>query len=306
MNINTKVKGIINLKIIRNGICHTDVTFENLILDTFFSRFANDDVLFATSQCRIGTGTTPPTNSDSSLVSQISSINSVWVGVPTSIDGANNRLVFATTSQFQFPIGSVVANIAEVGFVFAQGSSGAAMNLLNSRTLTKNEFGVPTAYTVTADDQLIINYRFEVWIPLVDYTSTLNVSGIDYDVIGRVANYSSGGPWVNTVLLLPNITSSWFQSYGATSVFGGHGVDPTANSGSSSSTQVKFLNLSGGKEIEMTASINQLNATGGIKCIAIPSGSASGTMFKYQFTPVIPKTNSKIFKIRFRMTCARA
>lgn len=306
MNIDTKVKGIVNLKIVRNGVCHTDVTFENLILDTFFNRFAANNILFNTIECQVGTGTTPPANSDTVLVSKVAQLNANITNLAPTIDAVNNRFVAALTCQWQFPIGAVAANIGELGFVFALGVSGANMNQLNSRVLTKDSGGTPTVYPITAGDQLIVNYRFEVWIPLVDYTATLNISGVDYNVIGRIGDITSSNQSPGNVLRLPVIQSNWLESYGSTSVFGNHGVAPTAGSGTSANTQTDFINISGGKEVEMTATINQLNASGGIKCLTIPSGAGSGKLFKYQFTPVIPKTNLKIFKIRFRMTCSRA
>jgi hypothetical protein len=66
-----------------------------------------------------------------------------------------------------------------------------------------------------------------------------------------------------------------------------------------------FLNIAGGKEFEFSATILQLNATGGIGALTFPAGSNNRT-FKYSFTPPIPKDGTKTFKMRFRMTCTRA
>lgn len=305
--IDTKVRGLIQMQVKHKDGSMTDTGwFPNLVLDTFFARFAaNNNMFIANSQCRVGTGSTTPANSDTALASQVAAItattNSDVVG---TIDVPNNRVVAAIVRQFEFLQGSVVANLAEVGFEFAPGTGGVSSGALNSRSLIKDSFGTPTPLTVTADDQLIVNYRFEVWIPTADYVGTVVLAGITYDVIGRVAlNFSTTA---ENLLRLPIVTSSWFRSYASTSVFGAHGIDPTVESGTAGNTQTNFLSLSGGKEVEMTGTINQMNATGGIKCITIPHGSGGSRLYKYQFTPVIPKTALKVLKLRFRMTCARA
>jgi len=302
--MNSKVLGIINIQLFRKGILVKDLTFKNLILNTFFERFANGDSMFTTLSCKIGTGTATPTNSDTALQNQIASrtqtASSDSLG---AIDVPNNQLVCSANRQFEFVQGSVVGNISEVGFEFSPGSSGLHPNTLQSRSLIKDSFGTPTALTVTADDQLVINYSFRILIPLTDYTGSVELDGVTYSLVGRLAN--NFNKTVNEFLTIPSVAAFWFSSYGSTSVFGDHGVAPTVPSGTSSSTQTNFFNITGGKEFELAASINQLNASGGIKVITFPIGT-SGAGFKYEFTPVIPKTNTKILKLRFRMTCTRA
>lgn len=281
--------------------------FPNLILDTFFARFAANNTIFNTVRCSVGTGTAAPTNGDTALQSFIAVTNQTsGSDINGVIDAPNNRIVAARVAQFEFAQGSVVATLAEVGFQFAQSAGGAFPTSLNSRSLIKDPFGTPTTLTVTADDQLIVNYRFEVWIPTVDYTGTVVLAGITHNVIGRVADSFSAT--VNQLLDLPSFTFGWFSSYASTSVFGAHGIAPTDASGTmgGDTGTTQYLSVSGGKEVEPVGTINQMNATGGIKVITIPNGSSSGRMYKYQFNPVIPKTNLKVLKLRFRMTCTRA
>jgi hypothetical protein len=304
MNIETKVKGIINIQVKRNGVVRHDVTFENLILDTFFARFAANNTLIAPSamQCRIGTGTTTPANGDTALVSQIATRTQTGnFDVAGALDVPNNRHIVSVVRQFEFVQGTVVANLAEIGFEFAPGSGGISAGSLNSRSLTKDSFGTPTAIPVTADDQLIINYTLRAITPLTDYAATINLSGIDYDVLGRFS--SAVGVSLEQLLGYPN-NGSQASSFGSASTFGAHGAIPTSPSGTVTTAWVGYPSVSGGKEFELTASINQFNATGGVKCISIPMANTSN-VFKYEFTPVLPKTNLKVLKLRFRMTCVR-
>lgn len=299
------VAGFINVKVkhIDGSVTETG-RFKNLILDNFLSRFANNDQMINTAiLCRVGTGTTPPANTDTSLVSQVGTIartgGTETVGV---IDAPNNRVVAKSFHQFIASIGAITGNISEIGFDFISGSG------LCSRSLTKDPFGTPTPITVTATDQLVVEYELQVYVPLVDYTATVPITidsvTTNYDVIGRVgADYNRT---VNEILLASTVTSGWFVAHGSTSVFGAHGVNPTAESGTNSSTRTMFLNISGGKEAVFSASINQLNASGGIKVLTVPIGATFGKGYKYEFTPVIPKTSSLNFNLRLRFTCVRA
>jgi hypothetical protein len=304
MNIQHGVAGFINMQ-----VKHADGTmtetgwFKNLILDTFFNRFAANNTMLATNMtCVVGTGVTPPANSDTSLASQVASIaissNSETVG---AIDTPNNRIVAKSINQFIAAVGAVVGNISEVGFEFAPGTGGSNSGQLNSRSLTKDSFGAPTPITVTATDQLVVNYTFEVYIPLIDYTSSVVINGTTHAVIGRVGSSYSSPP---NSILRADFAGASFISYGSTSVFGAHGIAPTSASGTASSTSALFTNITGGKERTYTGSINQLNATGGIKVLSVPISTSVG--YKYEFTPVIPKTTSFSLTLRLRFTCVRA
>lgn len=308
-NINTGVAAFINPIVKHADGTFTDHgTFKNLILDTFFNRFAaNNTIVNAGITCRVGTGVTPPASGDTSLVSQVASkARTGGSDALGAIDVANNRIVSKSINQFIFDIGSVAANISEVGFEFAPGTGGLHSGQLNSRSLTKDGFGTPTPVTVTATDQLIVNYTIEVYIPLTDYTSTvaIDVDGIitNHDVIGRVADNYNGT--VEQILSVGAAADS-FVSYGSSSVFGGHGIAPTSQSGTPSGTSTLFTNIGGGKERVYSASINQLNAAGGIKVMTVPMRATTGRGYKYQFTPEIPKDSSFSLNFRLRFTCAR-
>lgn len=300
MNIQHGVAGFINMQ-----VKHADGTitetgwFKNLILDNFFNRFAANSPMIAPSiLCRVGTGVTPPANTDTALVSPLATIaRTGGSNVGGTIDVPNNRVVAKNINQFIAPIGAVVGNVSEIGFDFVSGSG------LCSRSLTKDSFGTPTPITVTATDQLIVNYTLELYIPTVDYTTSVIINGTTHSVTGRIAGEYTKG--VNEILLASTAASTWFLSYGSTSTFGGHGINPTAGSGAGSATSTLFTNISGGKEVMFSASINELNASGGIKVLTIPFGQASGRGYKYEFTPVIPKDESFNLNLRLRFNCTR-
>lgn len=308
-SVDTGIAGFINMQVRHADGSITDTGwFKNLILDTFFNRYAANNAMLTSSMvCRVGTGTTPPANGDTALVSQVATqTRTGGSDVLGAIDVANNRIIAKSINQFIFNIGAVVANLAEVGFEFAPSSGGLHAGSLNSRSLTKDSFGTPTPITATATDQLIVNYTIEVYTPLDDYIGSVPVSidGVitNHDIIGRFAgDYNKT---VSKFLEGAVGTSGWFVSHGSSSVFGAQGIDPTSQSGTASSTQQLFTSISGGKEREFTASVTQLNASGGIKVISLAIGDV-GKGYKYQFTPVIPKTTDFSLKFRLRMTCSR-
>ena len=302
-SIQSKVRGIINIKLIRGGICHTDLTFENLILDTFFARFAANDTLFQGMTCRVGSGAKPPANGDTALVSQVATRRATTTTDNTAaLDTPNSRLICSQVNQFEFPQGGVVANLAEIGFEFAPSVGGVAAGQLNSRSLIKDAFGTPTPLTVTADDQLVVNYTFELIVPLVDYISSIVLAGTTHSIVGRIAALS--GAQMELILALPT-QNIRMRSYASNTVLGDHGVNPTVESGAMVDSALQFLSVSGGKEFQFTATINRMNASGGIGAITT-SINTSSSAFKYGFTPPIPKTNIRTLTLRFRMVCTRA
>lgn len=310
-NINTGIAAFINPIVKHADGTFTDYgTFKNLILDTFFARFAANNSMTqggAPMLCRVGTGTTPPVNGDTSLVSAVASqAATTSTEVLGSIDITNNRIIAKSIRQCIFATGAVNTNIAEIGFEFAPSSGGLHAGSLNSRSLTKNSFGVPTAIPVTATDQLIVNYTIEVYVPMVDYTTTipLDIDGVitNHDIIGRIAG--AYDKTTNDILLGAENQNNWLRPYGTSATFGAHGADPTPESGIASGTSQLFTSVSGGKEKEFSASVNQLNAVGGLKIFTLAVGS-SGRFYKYQITPPIPKTTDFNLKIRVRMTCTR-
>lgn len=197
-------------------------------------------------QCRVGTGTTTPANGDTALVSQITTrTQTAAFDVAGALDVPNNRHIASAVRQFEFVQGSVVANISEIGFEFAPGAGGVSAGSLNSRSLTKDSFGTPTPITVTADDQLIVNYTLQGITSLTDYSETKTISGVDYGVLGR---FSSGfGASLNSLLTMPSTGTFSSVSYGSASTFGAHGIVPTSASGSITNVYSLFPNISGVK-----------------------------------------------------------
>lgn len=158
--------------------------FKNLLLDNFFktiSPLGNGSTITPEPQnCKVGTGSTPPSPVDTQLVSQVASIGKGGSSYTYSSSIATGYWRQLATT-FTFPIGSVVGNISEIGV------SNYADSLLLSRSLIKDGLGNPTTITLTATDQLKVTYTLRRTQPT---TTTSGVLTLVRDGV------SENHPWV--------------------------------------------------------------------------------------------------------------
>ena len=119
--------------------------FKNLVLDIGLDRMGSGNTLF--QFCRIGTGTAAATASDTDLQSQSASTSNE-ISTSSANAGAPNY-ESTTTTVFEFALGAVVGNMAEIGAGWL--TSGA--NGLFSRARINDAGGSPTTITVLATDR---------------------------------------------------------------------------------------------------------------------------------------------------------
>ncbi len=111
-------------------------------IDSFFiaSSWASD--------CHVGSGTTPPALSDTSL--------GVYIAKKSYTAYSNNKQTTAPykasmTITYEFAIGAVVGTITEMGIFSTSGA-------IFSRTLIKDSNGIPTSISLTSTDKLYVYY----------------------------------------------------------------------------------------------------------------------------------------------------
>ena len=145
--IKTTVKGSFSVQVIRAGKVIVDLPRQsNLILSTAMSVISGLGVYL-----HVGTGSTAPTYSDTSLENFLTSANSpTWTDSPSVLNGS----VYEKESSkiFTFALGSVVGNLSELGVALQASTS------LQTRALFKDGVGDPTTIVVTALDQLVVTY----------------------------------------------------------------------------------------------------------------------------------------------------
>jgi hypothetical protein len=290
--MNKNIKGEFNLIVLDSeGKVKQDTGyFDNLILDSFLTTLQSSATLTsffpnAPKDIAVGTGTTAPSPTQTTLVSVVARISGGQAGSSSYSESGlvinGNNWSASATMTFTFGLGQVVATLSEVGFALP---SVASPNV-NSRTLIVNESQVPTSVIVTAQDQLIVNYRLTISGTDTDGSGTVSLGGQNYNWISR-----RGTPASNPVgeMLTWNTGSS--TAYAASNaVFGVAGVDPTGTSSAVNSTLINGT-IAGQRSRRVNAGINDANLSGGIKCILVGDT-------KFEFTPAIPKDASKILNL---------
>jgi len=308
IHINTKValSGEYRLVIKRNGEEIDTGWFKNLILNQGLDQLGtNDEVLIG--YARVGTGTTAPSVTDTTLEAQVAASTSGPDDITILNSGAPNYTTLSTF-EYTFTQGDVTGNISEVGVGWA--TTGAT---LFSRALIVDGLGTPTTITLTSIDQLTIYYRLNASQPLTDTTSAVTISSVSYPYTIRTAyaasfcgngtfNYGYGFTRLNAVTLYGDDAA-----LGAiTGQLSGTSIASSGGAGFTF-TYPAYTPGSYYRDSTFSVAVGTGNAAGGIGGIQLTWGQYS-TSLRNQIvlpTPIL-KTNTQVLTITQRFTWARA
>jgi len=309
IHINTKValSGEYRLVVKRNGEEIDTGWFKNLILNQGLDQLGTDNEVLA-GYARVGTGTTAPAFTDTTLEAQVAASESGPDDTTIVNSGAPNYTTL-TTYEYTFTQGAVVGNISEVGVGWA--TTGAT---LFSRALIVDNVGTPTTITLTSIDQLIIYYRLNASQPTTDTTTSVTISSVSYPYTIRTGNAAS----------FANIGATFQYGYGFTKLNGVtlYGDDaalgaitgtlsgtPIASSGSGGFTFTYPAYTPGSyyRDSTFSVAVGTGNAVGGIGGIQLTWGAYNSSLQNQIVLPTpIPKTNTQVLTITQRFTWARA
>jgi len=280
-----------------NGDVKETEWIKNLILDQGLNRLGYS-APSAMAYCHVGTGTTPPLYTQTSLAIRLAttalsgSSSDVNLGAPT----------YATTKTYQyvFTTGSIVGDISEVGVGWNTTTG------LFSRMLVTNE-GIATPVTVGAQDQLVIFYKITVSPNLSDTTGNVTLAGVPYAYTCRLYDMHSFA--VSSSLFnsdqLGQILSTAVYPNG-TAMCAIDAVGPSVV-GSPLTGSVNPLSYSSGSyttntNIPMAYGVG--NVAGGIGLMtAVFAGNINQQL---AFTPPLPKSAAKAITLTISMSWNRA
>jgi len=287
--------------------------FGNLITDAGVERIGlvnlngqhdvRDSILRAV---RVGSGSTTPTFTDTSLDLEIASISldGNGYGPPyISSDGSNYTDGYMhMTVVRQFGEGAAAGNLSEIGL-------GDADNLF-SRALILDEFGSPTTITVLANEYLTVYYTLRVYIPQTDVVISAHPILIDgvstpHDITIRPNNANS----YDDRLSSGSAGSDWSFSNTANDeprgkVSSGGLVAPTsdrAGTASSSYANQSYVLNSLEKYVDFVWDVNTANFS--VSTFVITGGLGS---FQFNVDPALAKDNTKEIRATFGFSWARA
>ncbi len=183
ININIGVKGRYRIFKKRDGhITHDTGWFDNLITNQGMD-YLTTGVLYLNA-CQVGTSSTAPQFTDVALGSRIAGITGFTL--ETTIDSTNRYAIHKKT--YTFFAGTATGNISEVGV----GTAGTG-NVLFSRALILDSFGVPTTITVLADEDLVVIYELYIKQPTGDFTATVSSKSVTVRACLVNSNYTPRG-----------------------------------------------------------------------------------------------------------------
>lgn len=278
--------------------------FPNLILDQGLDKF---QVAGCTQYCQVGSGNTAPTVADTALQSFVASSQTVQALVNGNLNVSPYYCWFRKT--YRFATGVAAGNLAEIGV-----GDGASGSTLMSRALILDGSGTPTTITVLPTEVLDATYELRLYPPLTDITGNITISGTNYSYTLRACNVTTdGNPFSST----PGWGLSSQVSYGV-NVSGFHSCrvyagslgavtnspngDTIASANGGGSTQA-YVSGTYYVDIDCFWGLDSGNAVGGFKSLRY---SFTRSTYQIEFSPNIPKDNTKVLSIRFRESWSRA
>lgn len=293
MIVHTKSEGFYKLETLdANGnITRQTDWIPNLILDQGLLRMgANNDYL---NVCSVGSGTSVPQPSNTSLQTKIAQSSTV----SDIVNGAQAEEPYYAYSRrtFTFLAGSVVGLVGEL----AVGWGGNAGQLF-SRALVRNANGTSQAMPVLADETLRVTYEHRYHPMLTDTNGVLTISGAiggQYEYIIRPSMVSTATQWTannaqnNSSRL--SITAYNSEIGGITEQPSGNRLTMNGVTGTVSGTTATFAH---------SYENPNLNVSGGIRSLMFAMGNGA---WQVQFTPAIPKDADSSLRLQFSHSWGR-
>lgn len=269
--------------------------FENLITDAGLNRLGSGGWH---GHCHIGTGTTTPANGDTALAAQAASTNSSQILSPAN--SGSPLYKSTTTIVYRFTAGALNGNYTEVGISWGN-------TTLFSRALIVDGGGSPTSITVTSSEYLDVYYRLSMVPDLTDSTYSCTISGVTYSVTRRAGDVSNAYAWVpanSAWIPCGGRGGSWtIQGYTGTLGAVTGGPNGSGTSSFNVATPGSYSNNSYQRTSSMSFGLGDLNVSGGIKTLYCHDTVGS---WQHEFTPVIPKDDTKIMTLSFSLSWGRA
>lgn len=193
IDLRPKIRGFFTMQARKGSIIVRERFFENVIVDNGLDRFGNVGSENLYGYCQVGTGTTTPSTTDTTLASYLTATTSA-TNTDSKTNSGSPDYYTDTRIQYTFALGAVVGNLTEIG---AAGQS-ASGNLF-SRALILDDMGSPTTFPVLSDEQLIVYYTVRTYPPMSDVTGTVTVGDTLRDYTVRPIDITNSGAWGLTV-----------------------------------------------------------------------------------------------------------
>lgn len=295
------MKGFLRLQTVNkfSGKITSDTGFfPNVLLDA--GRNYMTTAAFTTS-CQVGTDNTAPASSQTAL----SGHHAGTTDLQSTVNGnqtSSSPYYGWERKVLRFAIGTVAANLTEVGMGWGTSGSTLISRALILDWITKN----PTTITPLADEFLDVTYELRYYAPVADITSPqVTLDGITYNTITRAAEVNSEY-WYNGI----GNPISWNDIWNA---YDGNLGTQLQNPSGNASGLIDYSITNGAYEnnsyeliITCPVPWNRWNLGAGIRSIRLRTSAGS---FQTQFNAVsggatIPKTTGETMILKWKLAWA--
>lgn len=290
------VEGRYTIRAIKPGIgVIRELSFPNLLTDIGMDAIASGRQFI---RMHLGTGTTPPTVSDSSLA--VFGVN-VTTNPPSSQRGANSSSPYEAWQRITWTsaVGGATGTWTEIG-VSNQNTNGG----LRSRALILDNLGNPTSFPVLADEQFQGTYEFRIFPPLADNPETISLSGTPYDTVTRIlrAGQVTWAPTLSGTGSAPPLfsASTSFLYSGALAPI----TDSTPTGSQLSGTSTASTSAYGSGNFYIDSS-NRWGSGAGVGTVRTVGFALSCGEFQIEYNPTFVKLTTEEFIHNQRVSWAR-
>lgn len=299
MSLNIGVSGHFNLRV-HDGKGNTlrELEFENLILDAGLNRAGIGPI---GTRCHVGTGSTAPSVSQTSLVAKLADTSQVLSSTNSAQPTA--PYYFSAIRTFRFNEGAAAGNLTEIGI-------GWSADFLFCRALILDGDGDPTTLTVLSNEFLDVTYTLRMYSNLTDVlVEDMDIGGVLTDVTIRAGAVARA---------IPNAAEHIFSAYGfavaentsgSAQFTGFNGAigpitgDPSGlNAGFPGAALQPYESNSYRARWILFADLGNLNLEGGIRSIMLPAITGR---YQMEFNPPIEKTNERRLSLTVSVSWSR-
>jgi len=281
--------------------CRELPPFHNLITNLGLDRFGSAPANSLYIRCHVGTGTATPSVTDTQLQTFLAAVSTSNPTTAIANSGPPDYYSYRTFT-WTSSIGALGNNnLTEIG-ISGQSTNG----LLFSRELIRDSGGNPTAFPISADEQLEVTYELRIYPNLTDVPATVMVGSNSHDTITRPMLVNNTGFWGPLQVASGVANAARGGAAGTNRAHSGDLVPYTDSlpSGSlgdaSSGATAPYTNGSFYRDVSNTWNISTGN--GNIRVVTVGFGCAA---FQVRYDPVITKTNTQVLTLHQRISWAR-
>jgi len=299
MNSHVGFAGRFRLIVKRRGkVIEQTPWFANLVTDDGLD-YAGERFIFPNSRCTVGSGTTTPAVTDTTLENFVAAQQSASQ-VSKTRDSSTRWMWVSRITNHQFAIGAVVGTIAEVGI--------GLDDPLFSRSLIKDEAGNPTTLTLTAADQLFVLYDHRLYVDADPVALAFSANGEAQTGTARPIAFNSWDLYTATPGRF-QVMSGDYAYVGATALGAVTATDPvgyTQRFNEVIGSSVKDSYVTGSRERVFRLYMQGSGTINAFRTQWWGGGSSQYRMYwQYLFAPGVAKTADQTLELAVKVTWGR-